>query len=152
MMMSITNAEVSVLLNYCVCTTMGLFHLPLLQYFFFLLKIITWNYSSASKEFLNMDKFFLFPKKKLMEWWKSCIFFTMSVFAMFSSLIGIANTDQIISSVFKKPWLSAVPLQAFQMEMHRNDQKKIADLVFEVLLPFVLWFCTVPFLNSFFLI
>lgn len=79
-----------------------------------------------------------FSKKEINGMMKIMHFFTMSVFAMFSSLIGIANTDQIISSVFKKPWLSAVPLQAFQMEMHRNDQKKISDLVFEVLLPFVL--------------
>lgn len=64
-------------------------------------------------------------------------YFTMSVFGMFCSLAGIANTDQIISSVIKKPWLSAVALQAFQVLSIRNAQI-IADLVYELLLPSVL--------------
>lgn len=44
------------------------------------------------------------------------------MFGMFCSVIGIANTDQIILSVIKKPLFSAVPHQAFQVLSIRNAQ------------------------------
>lgn len=138
-----------------VCSTSCLFQLHLLQCIFFSsLNNRMENCHSASKEFKHFPKLLLLTKVK---WWNEMDYFpSFSVFGMFSSLTGIANIDHIFSSMIKKcclcQRLSLKASQALWIQKYEDmiwrRRKKIADLIFDILLLCVLWFSNVPFLDS----